>query len=282
MIVKMVLTPSGPVEQAASRGELARGGPWRPRHLKGPKPAKVGEVDALVFVRASRFPNGVERPSLMAVLHDPVWEPEGWRAEGNEALARDISTAWSKLELPDGGPKPSSIRVRAILKEPRLLSAADLRLLKIRKPGGERALALPCVARSAPTSIDGLSAIEQRQLVQAGRGYDGRSLGAAERLSADWHDGSFYGSLLIRRFAAASGKPAYDVFTYRGDSGCVFRAGTTRTVAHIIQGHLQCASTRLVDLLDATMTADRRATAPVKKARSKKAPPKRKRAATKR
>jgi hypothetical protein len=36
------------------------------------------------------------------------------------------------------------------------------------------------------------------------------------------------------------GKPAYDAWLYMGDSGSIFKAGTTKRIAEIIQGSLEC------------------------------------------
>jgi hypothetical protein len=46
------------------------------------------------------------------------------------------------------------------------------------------------------------------------------------------------------------GSHVYDVWTYMGDSGTVFRAGSAETVAEIIQGGLECSDETLASALD--------------------------------
>ncbi|MFN0246698.1 MAG: hypothetical protein ACKV2T_07300 [Kofleriaceae bacterium] len=72
---------------------------------------------------------------------------------------------------------------------------------------------------------------------------------------------------------------AYDVWTYMGDSGVVFRAGAAQPVAEIIQGGLECDDDALGAALD---QAIHDAYNPAKKASKKKtaATPKKKTAAT--
>jgi hypothetical protein len=100
-----------------------------------------------------------------------------------------------------------------------------------------------------PTSVDALSATQREQLVEAGRSHDGEQLSAAQRLAADDEDHSFAGTLEIRVLVDATGRPAYDAWLYRGDSGAVFRAGTTEIVAEIIQANVECDDEALRDAL---------------------------------
>ena len=54
----------------------------------------------------------------------------------------------------------------------------------------------------------------------------------------------------IKTLADAKGKPAYDVWEYAGDSGTMFEVGTTKEVACIIQGSVECANEALRDAFE--------------------------------
>jgi hypothetical protein len=97
-----------------------------------------------------------------------------------------------------------------------------------------------------PTQLKDLTPLQQKQLVVAGKWYDGKSWPAAVRLGLEvpkgrrpeTFEGSFAGYLEVRELADASGKAAFTAFLYLVDSGTVFRAGTTEPVASIVQSSL--------------------------------------------
>jgi hypothetical protein len=112
---------------------------------------------------------------------------------------------------------------------------------------------LHAVVLRKPTAPDQLAAIQQQQLLVAGKLYDGKDRPLAERIEAASDgravDGSFYGSLEFHQLATADGTPTYDVFLYRADSGAIFRAGSLEVVAEVIQGCLECDDGVVRDML---------------------------------
>lgn len=120
---------------------------------------------------------------------------------------------------------------------------------------------------------------QQSQVEKAGKLYDGKALPAARRVSTDMQDEhNFAGTLEVRAIADAKGKLAYDAYTYNGDSGTVFKAGTTTVVAEIVQGGMECQNEALGDALEAALEAKPKKPVAMKPA-AKKKPPKKKPAA---
>jgi hypothetical protein len=78
----------------------------------------------------------------------------------------------------------------------------------------------------------------------AGEYYDGQPLAAADRLARDGDEGSFYESCELWRILDGD-RHAFDAWLYMGDSGTIFRAGTTNKVADIVQCGLECSDRRL-------------------------------------
>ena len=60
-------------------------------------------------------------------------------------------------------------------------------------------------------------------------------------------DTSFFGVVELLKIVDETGETAYDAWLYRGDSGSIFRAGTTEIVAEIIQVGLECKDPGLRD-----------------------------------
>ena len=97
-----------------------------------------------------------------------------------------------------------------------------------------------------PRRLSDLTELQQKQLVVAGKWYDGKSWPAAVRLGLsvpkgrrpETFEGSFAGFLEVRELADASGHPAYTAFLYLVDGGTIFLAGTTEPVASIVQSSL--------------------------------------------
>ena len=105
-------------------------------------------------------------------------------------------------------------------------------------------------------SADELTPIERDQLRVAGQRYDSEDLPAEQRLVPvgpdDYMEGSFAGSCTLWRVVDGD-SVLYDAWFYMGDSGTVFRAGSTDDVAAVIQGGLQCRDPALRSLLGAGM-----------------------------
>ena len=95
-----------------------------------------------------------------------------------------------------------------------------------------KAIVLTLASDTWPKSVKELSPTQKKQLVATGQPYDGETTSAEKRFA------TFEGSLRIRTVASAKGKPAYDVFTYLADDGCVFLAETTELVAWFVQDSL--------------------------------------------
>lgn len=99
-----------------------------------------------------------------------------------------------------------------------------------------------------PTRPDQLTDIEAAQIEQAGRLYDGRLLPISRRLrppdpSARFDDELSFHGLLDGWDVLEGAELRYTAWLYCGDSGTIFRAGTTEPVAEVIQGWLDnCAS----------------------------------------
>jgi hypothetical protein len=118
-----------------------------------------------------------------------------------------------------------------------------------------------------PDKLSDLDAIEQAQLMIAGLAYDGRELTAAVRLQAGDEDtGSFQGALELVAINDADGEVVYQAVLPSVDSGTIFRAGTTRKVASIIQMKLgECKNPRLLTALKTAFGETKKAKKPSKK-----------------
>ena len=92
-----------------------------------------------------------------------------------------------------------------------------------------------------------LDAIAQKQLVEASKRYNGKKRTVKAILAGDDEDMEMIHPPTIERIRIvdAKGKPAYDAWLYNGDSGTVFRAGTTKVVAERIQAGLDSEDKQL-------------------------------------
>jgi hypothetical protein len=90
-----------------------------------------------------------------------------------------------------------------------------------------------------PETISELSDIQQRQLEKTGQRYDGTKHPAAIRLDSNETPESFYGFVTVVELRDKAGKPAFDAVLVKVDSGTIFRAGTLRVVADVIQGSVE-------------------------------------------
>lgn len=95
-----------------------------------------------------------------------------------------------------------------------------------------------------PERAEDLSAIEQQQLIVAGRRYDGQDLPIEARMAApggEWdEEDSFAGTLAVWDVVDETETVRCTAWFYRADSGTVFAAGTTAVVAEVIQCGLEC------------------------------------------
>ncbi|OKJ49566.1 hypothetical protein AMK27_36615 [Streptomyces sp. CB02009] len=91
------------------------------------------------------------------------------------------------------------------------------------------------------TSVDRLNTTQLEQLRLSGIAYDGQDLPPEERISS--HDESELESVLNSCElwdVATDGFVVFEAWLYQGDSGSIFKAGTTEMIAEIIQCGLEC------------------------------------------
>jgi hypothetical protein len=112
------------------------------------------------------------------------------------------------------------------------------------------------VDRRVIEAVEQLTDVDRRQLRAAGQLFDGEDLPVEARLDAAGDEGSFYGSCSRWRILDGD-RHAYDAWLYLGDSGTIFRAGTTDKVAEIVQCGLECSDRRLRAELGPAMVAAR-------------------------
>jgi hypothetical protein len=117
------------------------------------------------------------------------------------------------------------------------------------------------IAKHVPrlTEAD-LDPIRTKQLETAQSTYGGKRLKAAAIFQNE-ADGDVGGETILPSLTEIvylmdeEGAPAYDAWLYMGDTGSIFKAGTTKRIASIIQGGLECKSLQLrVALKDALAT----------------------------
>lgn len=106
-----------------------------------------------------------------------------------------------------------------------------------------------------PRTIDGLTPIDQDQLVAAAKAYDGRDCSAAECLPAEDDEESGLFNLEAWDVEDDTGAVVYNAWLYQVDSGTIFRAGTTTQVAAFIQMGLECDDDALAQALAAAARA---------------------------
>jgi hypothetical protein len=89
-------------------------------------------------------------------------------------------------------------------------------------------------------AIEELNPVEREQLQVAGKFYDGDDRPVEDRLAGgvDENDGSLFDTELWK--VVDGDRHLYDAWLYMGDSGTIFRAGTTDDVAMVIQCGLEC------------------------------------------
>jgi hypothetical protein len=138
--------------------------------------------------------------------------------------------------------------------------------------GAPKSRSLTVTWRAAPRAPTDLTPIMAKQLVEAGRQWDRKTLPVERRLSVDENDEAAIGAVLEYVKLAEYDKPAFDAWLYAGDSGTFFVPSTTKVAALMIQGGIQLTSAKrdraLEDALGAIGTSKRavRPLAEVKKA----------------
>jgi hypothetical protein len=100
---------------------------------------------------------------------------------------------------------------------------------------------LRCENKVDVTDASMLTDLDQAQLREAGKRYDGNDLPAEARIGPE--DDEESGALFrITRWSIVSedGATRYDAWFYQVDSGTIFAGGTTDVVAEIVQFGLEC------------------------------------------
>lgn len=119
----------------------------------------------------------------------------------------------------------------------------------------------------APKSPKDLSPMETKQLLAAAKAHDGKKATIGQRFGPDDGTETSLGKTIELATITAGGKPKYDVFQFAGDAGSVFAHGTTREVASIVQGGIECEDADLFVALSAVLPSTRR---PARKPAAKK------------
>ncbi len=116
-------------------------------------------------------------------------------------------------------------------------------------------LDLRCTQYFKPASIDDLTDVQKEQLRLAGKAWDGEDLAAEARLAEDGGETSFAGLIQFRILADAEGTPLYDALLYMGDSGSIYKTGTTEAVGAVIQGAIEVPDRPLKEALQLVLYA---------------------------
>ncbi|MEO7109791.1 MAG: hypothetical protein ABI183_05095 [Polyangiaceae bacterium] len=153
------------------------------------------------------------------------------------------------------------------LKEQGRESPAVLAVIAAFEKGGPPPIQL--TVRDARSPRSGFSDIDKQQLLVAGKAYHGRAVSIDKLLADDpQSEESLLPLLDFCVLADDKGKPVYDVWQYAGDSGEIFKTGTTKSVGGINQGSVECDDEALTDAIGAALHG---APKPVKKAAKAKA-----------
>lgn len=102
-------------------------------------------------------------------------------------------------------------------------------------------------------STASLTKTELAQIRASGKRYDGKDLVAKIRLSPDERTAGSFAGTCESWHIVDGGVVVYDVCLYMGDSGTMFRANTTKVVAEIVQGGLECSDPALRVAVGAAM-----------------------------
>jgi hypothetical protein len=155
----------------------------------------------------------------------------------SEAVRKALE-AWKGAPLPDPHDLPDNVR-RAHGMPP--------------KP-----IPLTALPKVTDADILDLGPLAEEQLRVAGRSWDGEDLSAEERLDGE-REGSLAGTFERRVLVDARVEPAvpvFDVVSFAGDSGVVFRAGSATPVGWIADGKVEVRERHLREAIDRALHAD--------------------------
>lgn len=103
-----------------------------------------------------------------------------------------------------------------------------------------------------PASAAELTRTAREQLQAAAKAYDKKDVPIERRFGPDDGSETSFGSTIeISTFTVND--RAFDIVQFAGDSGSVFEAGTTREVASIVQGGIECEDDELAEGLSSVL-----------------------------
>ena len=246
----LVRVPPAVLDAAEKRGEYKPNAIWKVSAFASKHPLLRGLVDGgdlfLVTVSMLNF------VTLRAILEAPVFEGGAWKAKPNQVSSRALQL--QHLSFAQGKGPNFKKQLKKLLLTPQPLTVSDERVLRNGIPRSTKLPVLHVLADSRPRSISDLDSIQLKQLRAAGRGHDGKNLPAERRLAprkprAPDANESFARYLRIVKLGNEKNEHLYDVFMCSPDSGSVFRAGTTKLVAELIQGGMQGGDATLREAL---------------------------------
>ena len=121
-------------------------------------------------------------------------------------------------------------------------------------------LKLRCTELLRPRALEELSDAQRVQLAEVFEGFDDKDVSLEARFGPHG-DGDSLETIgtAIRRIVGPAGSPAYDAISYGADDGRVFEAGTTNTVAILVQHLVECEDPRLKEALQSALAEKPRA-----------------------
>jgi hypothetical protein len=140
---------------------------------------------------------------------------------------------------------PEVERARAVLRAAAERSAAVAAVVQPLDAKLARTPRLRAAKRIDPIERKDLDALRAKQLEAANKKYGGKKL-TVDQLFALEGEGEEAGEVIMPSLCELvliedeKGTPTHDAWMYMGDSGTIFAAGTTKVVAEIIQGGLEC------------------------------------------
>jgi hypothetical protein len=222
----------------------------------GARPAEI----ALLRRIAKALPETRRGPALTRALQ-PLWGAHF--VEAALVLLADFPSrelAEGVLERADDA---GAMSKREVLKALAALGKKHAIVAEVVTPAAKKQkplLVLRAKPAQKPRDLSALTLLQQKQLVTAGKRYDGKALPAATRLSREkkHEEVSFAGLFEIIDLVDASGKPKFTALRYAVDSGTIFAAGTTRAVAAIIQFGIECEEEQLHEALTLALRRKRK------------------------
>jgi hypothetical protein len=216
-----------------------------------PVPTHVDHLDAAKTCLAA-LPEPRQMPAIIASL-------------GREAATEAVHGALTWLTV-----YPTAELVTLVLarsKDSELMPPTKARAALSKLAAKSPPIAAALAGKPAPTvsvglttrarSPDDLTPIQAKQLLAAAKAYDGKAVPIARRFGPDDGSETSFGST-IEFSTITLGKRTFDVVQFAGDSGSVFKGGTTKEVASILQGGVECEDAELDAALSDALSAPKK------------------------